>query len=202
MLTTQTQAQTQSQTHASRTDGTFDPVTLLDRHGDSLYRYAMSRVHDTFVAEDVVQETLLAVIRSGESFSKKSSEYTWLIGVLKHKIYDHYRGSFRTANVSTLVDDDATVDAFFDHTGHWIEANGGTQPYEPEANLLSEEFRIAVQQSLGHLPKKLAYVFSLREIDGMSTNEISELIGISKENVWVSLHRARLYLRKELEHFN
>jgi len=179
-----------------------DTAELIDRHCDSRFRFAMSRLHNAALAEDIVQETFLAALKSVHTFSDRSSELTWLIGVMKHKICDHYRCHFRSHNLTSTTLEETTVEHFFDDTGHWIEGSNGTQIFEPESNLLIKEIRSAIGKSLGQIPRKLAYIFTLREIDGMTTDEIGKLLGISKENVWVSLHRARLYLRKELESFH
>jgi len=65
-----------------------DPATWLDQHGNALYAYALMRVRDASIAEDLVQDTLLAAIKSVDRFKGESSERTWLIGILKHKVLD------------------------------------------------------------------------------------------------------------------
>ena len=66
----------------------LDPSTWLERYGDILFRYAVARVRDEAVAEDLVQETLLAAIGAAETFKGRSTERTWLIGILRHKVLD------------------------------------------------------------------------------------------------------------------
>ena len=72
-----------------------DPVThpedWVDLHGDGLYRYALLRLRSPDLAADVVQETFLEALRARSSFSGHSSERTWLVGILRHKIVDHFR---------------------------------------------------------------------------------------------------------------
>jgi RNA polymerase sigma-70 factor (ECF subfamily) len=68
----------------------LDPAHWLDKHGDYLYRYALMRVRDTAVAEDVLQETLLAAFRSSQTHAGHSSERTWLVGIMKHKVADTF----------------------------------------------------------------------------------------------------------------
>ena len=70
---------------------TLDPETWVDQHGDSLYRYALFRVREVQVAEDLVQETLLAALGAKDSFAERSAIRTWLFGILKHKNIDHIR---------------------------------------------------------------------------------------------------------------
>jgi RNA polymerase sigma-70 factor (ECF subfamily) len=72
------------------------PSDWLDLHGDYLYRYAMLRVRDASAAEDAVQETLLAALQSYNNYEGRGSERTWLVGILKHKIIDHFRKIAKT----------------------------------------------------------------------------------------------------------
>ena len=97
-----------------------NPTEWVDLYGDALYRYAMARLHDESLAEDLVQETLLAGMKVRDRFAGNSSEKTWLIGILKHKIVDHFRKSSR----ETVQDvDDAMIsraaDSCFDKQGRW-----------------------------------------------------------------------------------
>src|SRR5260221_5604439 len=75
-------------------------VRWLEDHGDALYSYALARVRDPHVAEDLVQEALLAGLGAAGGFRGWSAERTWLIGLLKHKLQDHLRGSLRERPVS------------------------------------------------------------------------------------------------------
>ena len=69
----------------------LDPETWVDKYGDYLYRFALSRVKDPVIAEELVQETFLAALRSLKNFQGRSSGRTWLIAILKHKIIDYFR---------------------------------------------------------------------------------------------------------------
>jgi RNA polymerase sigma factor (sigma-70 family) len=71
------------------------PAHWVDQYGDDLYRYALSRIGQPEVAEDVVQDTLLAAIKGLGRFDRRSSEKTWLLSILKRKIADHFREQFR-----------------------------------------------------------------------------------------------------------
>src|SRR3569623_1509754 len=68
-----------------------DPALWLDNHGDALYRYALLRLRDPMLAEDMVQETLLAAVEARERYAGDASERTWLLGILKHKLIDQLR---------------------------------------------------------------------------------------------------------------
>ena len=89
------------------------PEEWVDRHGDYLYRYALLKLKDTSLAEDLVQETFLSVLKSRHNFHGRSSEKTWFVGILKHKIADHFRKSGREAlfnEIETLEDLQKKID--------------------------------------------------------------------------------------------
>lgn len=183
--------------------GTADikPEIWLDRHGDSLFRYAVARVRDTAVAEDMVQETLLAALQSYQRFEGGSSERTWLIGILKHKIIDYYRRVSREQQVDENDPMDAEVSAlFYDHNRHWIEELG---PREwgagPLGHVERAEFRTVLQRCLSELPPRSSSAFTLREMEEMKSDEICKVLQVSATNLWVLLHRARAHLRVCLE---
>src|SRR6267143_7154726 len=79
-----------------------DPERWVDEHGDVLYRYALARVRKPEVAQDLIQETLLAAMRSHDRFAGQSSVRSWLCGILKHKLCDYYRKSGRETSFTDL----------------------------------------------------------------------------------------------------
>ena len=96
------------------------PETWLDRHGDALYKFALMRLRDESAAEEMVQETLLAALQSYEKFAGQSSERTWLIGILKHKIIDHFRRVSRQRQYSPDEDREFEHDEIFQQSGEWV----------------------------------------------------------------------------------
>ncbi len=176
-----------------------DPATWLDQHGNALYAYALMRLRETSVAEDLVQDTLLAAIRSVDRFKGESSERTWLIGILKHKILDHLRRAGRERRLDEgIARTDAEEAGYFDDRGHWrVEV---AEWSNPERSLEREEFWQTLQDCIGKLPDRLAILFTLRELDGMETDALMETLNISSHNnVWVMLSRARQRMRQCLE---
>ena len=98
----------------------LDPDTWLERHGDVLFRYAVARVQDPMVAEDLVQETLLAAISAADTFKSDSTEQTWLIGILKHKVLDYLRKTSRERRLEAAwAEGDIEINDNFDQHGHW-----------------------------------------------------------------------------------
>lgn len=174
-----------------------NPHDWLNEHGDYLYRFALARLRDPYQAEDVVQETLLAAIKS-PNFAEQSSPRTWLTGILKHKIIDCMRKQIRETPVSALLnEDDANMDDFFDDTGHWSEK---PQAWDiPQDALQQKQFLKVLQQCMERLPQKLCAIFTMREVDEMDNEEICKALEISPTNAWVMLYRARMGLRKCLE---
>jgi len=177
---------------------TVDPVKWLDAHGDALFAYCLLRVRDRAAAEDLVQETLLAALQAADSFKGQSSERTWLIGILKHKILDHLRRSGRERPLDLGAYPGEDTAAYFDETGHWQAAPGDWG--EPEKELEQEQFWKAFQDCLGRLPERLRVLYSMKEVDGMATEEVLEILNISTaNNLWVMMSRARVHLRQCLE---
>jgi len=175
------------------------PELWLEEYGDYLYRYALLRVHNAKTAEDLVQETFLAALSALNSFSGKSSQKTWLVGILKHKIVDFFRKSSRETAVEDmeLAASEPAEDAF-DAKGHW-RVKPAEWTVSPTAALEQREFFEVLQHCLNGLPERLCRAFTLREMEDMSSEEICKVLDISPTNLWVILHRARNKLKKCLE---
>jgi len=176
----------------------LDPSEWLDRYGDSLFRFAMLRVRDRSAAEDLVQETFLAALSARDSFSGNSSESTWLVGILKHKIMDHFRRQAREVPLKEEELREHPDSGQFDGTGHWTAgpADWGGNP----ADLYREKkFFDQFRECLSGLSPNHANAFALREIEGVPAREICKVLNVSETNLWVILHRARAQLRRCLE---
>ena len=172
-----------------------DPGRWVDLHGDLLYSFALLRVRDRHAAQDLVQETFLAALKSRESFGRQSSERTWLVGILKHKLIDHFR---KTGREVPLADDGEEMENAFDQRGAW-RTPPGRWPEKPEKLLENQEFWKAFSACMDHLPQRLRQVFSMRELDEMDSEEICKVAHVTTTNLWTILHRARASLRKCLE---
>jgi RNA polymerase sigma-70 factor (TIGR02943 family) len=171
-------------------------IQSIADYADSLFKYAFPRVRDESTAEDLVQETLLAAIQNHGSFSGSSSVGTWLVGILKHKIIDHFRRSSWFIDMKEQAEDE-----MFDEMGHWREQAipGAWNETTPEDHLEQKELARVLKDCLAALPKHLLTIFAMREIEGLGREEICEILGLSSSNYWVMLHRARLRLRHEFE---
>lgn len=175
-----------------------EPQQWLQRYGTALFRYALLRVGEREVAEDLVQETLLAAWRGHERFGGQSTEQTWLTGILKHKIVDHYR---RHRHEQRHEDIDAVIrkqEQQFDEHGHW--AVDVQEWQHPEQALDQQRFREVLQRCIEALPGRLGEAFILREFQDMSNDELCKVLEISTtNNLWVMLSRARHRLRDCLD---
>jgi RNA polymerase sigma-70 factor (ECF subfamily) len=173
----------------------LEPTAWVDRHGDMLYRYALARLRDPEAAEEVVQETFVAALRAVEQYSGKGAEGAWLLGILKRKIVDQVR---RRSRPDSAAGGDADADpsrTLFDAKGNW-RADARFCWNRPDASLEREEFWDAFRRCLERLPRRQADVFALRELDELDTEEICKGLQITASNLWVLLHRARLYLTR------
>jgi RNA polymerase sigma-70 factor (ECF subfamily) len=178
------------------------PEQWLPLYGDVLYRYGVSRVRDSDIAEDLVQETLLAALKAKDNYVGQASEQTWLIGILKHKIIDHFRKISRE-NLQELDElsvsaEERENDCFFNQKGSWL-TNLSTWS-KPEQSLEQEEFLTILDKCIERLPPRMAQLFILRELEGMNSEEICDVLSISTlNNLWVMLSRVRVQLRHCLD---
>ncbi len=192
------------QTEAGDISVGIDPNAWVDEHGDSLFRFALMRLRDEPLAEDMVQETLLSAIQSLANYGGKSTERTWLTGILKHKIIDYYR---KNSKLVQFTDEDMDLSQF-DHyfkradewDGHWTIPLRPVEITEtPEKILERSEFWEVLNGCLSALPERVARVFALREMNDMTSEEICEVFSLSANNFWVIMHRARMQLRMCVE---
>ncbi|MHC4065441.1 MAG: sigma-70 family RNA polymerase sigma factor [Planctomycetota bacterium] len=178
--------------------GGLDPSCWLADHGDALFRFALLRVRDPKLAEDMVQETFVAALAARSRFAGRSSERTWLVGILKRKVADHFRRASRSQPVTDVTDSADAHESLFDGRGKWI-ALPAKQLREPGTALEQQEFWGAFYQCLSALPGRLAEAFCLRELDNMPGKDICKVLDVSATNLWVWLHRARGQLRRCME---
>ena len=173
---------------------------LVETEADCLYRYARRHFPSEDVAEDLVQETFLAAIEAGARFKGESSPRTWLVSILRHKIIDRIRKNGRELVSSDDQDIDKLLSPYFNEKGHWRQEKG-PRPLRnsPEASFSEKEFVEVLQGCLNKLPARLRHVFLLRELDGLTPEDICNELGLSPTNLRVMLHRCRIQLRDCLE---
>jgi RNA polymerase sigma-70 factor (ECF subfamily) len=181
-------------------EGAF--AALVDRYGPSLLRVAMLFVPSRAVAEEVVQETWLAVLTGLERFEGRSSLKTWLFRILTNKAKTRGQREGRTLPFSSLApdgDDDGTavdVDRFA-RGGAWAAPPRGV----PEERLLAAEARARIEAAIADLPSNQRAVITLRDVEGLSAEEACNVLGVSETNQRVLLHRARAKVRAAFEEY-
>ena len=175
-----------------------NPEKWVDLYGDYLYGYAFYRVYEATVAEDLVQETFLAALHSFKNFQYRSSIKTWLTGILKHKIVDHFRKKAKEQQIDDIEPNINKLDDLFTKNGQW-KIKPANWNADPQKLYDQKEFIKILHKCLSELPGRQASAFILREIVGENTKEICKILDISTTNSWVLLHRARMYLRRCLE---
>jgi RNA polymerase sigma-70 factor (ECF subfamily) len=181
----------------------------LEDHGDALYAYARARVgRDPHVAEDLVQEALVAAMASASAPQDPATERPWLIAILRHKLLDHLRTSLRERPFSVVnarggddADDADGLADLFDRRGRWKKppskwtaAAAGAD--DPHVLAESAEFRDVLGHCLSRLPSRMAHLFWLRAAEGIETRELCRQLDVSEVNAWTLLHRARSRLRR------
>jgi RNA polymerase sigma-70 factor (ECF subfamily) len=175
--------------------GDEDFANTLESHRKYLLRYALFQLHDPSLAEDAVQDTLIAALAQRDSFQGHSQFRTWLTAILKNKVIDlvRKRGRGLPADAMQLGEEDDSVDSAFNAKGRWIDpsADWGL----PDAALESSQFWRVYQECCSRMPERHAAVFSMREVMGMSAEEICKKLEISTSNLHVILYRARSSLR-------
>jgi RNA polymerase sigma-70 factor (ECF subfamily) len=185
-------------------------ATLIDRHSSAMVRVALAHVPSRAVAEEVVQEAWIAVVRGIDRFEARSSLKTWIFRILTNIAMRAGSREARSVPFATLaaaedtggtsVDPDRFLPA--DHElfpGHWA-AMPARWP-TPEEGLLSGELRQVILDAIAELPSAQRTVIGLRDIEGWESAEVSEALEISPGNQRVLLHRARSKVRNTIEEY-
>jgi RNA polymerase sigma-70 factor (ECF subfamily) len=180
------------------------PIEELMQHADVLYRFALSRVKDHHAAEDLVQDCLSAAWQRIEGFDGRSSLSTWLIGIMKFKVIDHFRKSKRTPTDQAVhvADEDETgqdpVDSLFTSKGAWkVDPSHGLEMLASAPDDLANrnELMAWVRACLNKLPERLRTLFTLREVDGLDVPSAASAAGVTAGSAAVLLTRSRQRLR-------
>jgi RNA polymerase sigma-70 factor, ECF subfamily len=187
-------------------------AALVDRYHASLVRLAQMYVADRAAAEEVAQETWLAVLKGIDRFEGRSSFKTWLFRILTNIAKTRGVRESRSVPFSALFDSEAepfepavNPDRFRSADApqwpnNWAEPPGAWGEH-PEDVLLSHEMRGYIQAAIERLPPAQREVITLRDVNGWSSNEVCNTLGISETNQRVLLHRARAKVRLALEQY-
>jgi RNA polymerase sigma-70 factor, ECF subfamily len=180
-------------------------MELMRRYGASMLRIAQLYVRSRAVAEDVVQDAWVAVFNGIGRFEGRSSLKTWLFRILTNTAKTRAVREGRSIPFSSLAGDDGepTVDPdrFLGpeerFPGHW-----GSPPSswgEPEERLVARETLDVIRAAIDKLPPSQALVITMRDIEGLSSDEVCNALDITETNQRVLLHRARAKVRRAME---
>ncbi|WP_374438037.1 RNA polymerase sigma factor [Pseudomonas panipatensis] len=154
------------------------------------------------LADEVVQDAWLAVVRHLDGFQERASLKTWLLTITANTAKSRLRQIRREVSLEDLPAPHGSIDdARFAADGHWSPAPFAWHEDSPEALLAEEELRECLEKTLLSLSEMQRSVVLLRERQGLALEDICNLLGLSLSNVRVLLHRGRLKLFATLEHF-
>ena len=183
---------------AKTSSNTVNPQIWLEEYHESLFKYAVARLRDADLAEESIQETFLAALQSQKGFQGLASEKTWLISILKRKIYDHFRRISRDKQFKITFPIERFRNDVFDseripavRSRIWFS--------DPSMVYEQKEFLEIIKHALSELPDRTAQAFILREVVELRSQEICEFMDISIYNLYVMVHRARKRLRDDLQ---
>ena len=183
---------------------------LIDRYGASMLRVARLHVRDRAVAEEVVQETWLAVLNGIERFEGRSSFKTWLFRILSNRAKTRGEREGRSVPFSAIAATDAAADGEASVDADRFQgADAQRWPYHwsapPRAwtqeKALERETLGVVKEAISELPDTQREVIRLRDVEGWSAGEVADALEISDVNQRVLLHRARSRVREALESY-
>ena len=184
---------------SSQTPDTLTLHRQLEAMRPQLVRFAQLQLRNEALAEDAVQDALIAVLEKPERFGGQSSLRTYVTGILKFKIIDNLRAATRERQIECTDEqsEDDVIDALFIADGHTHEAP--LQWGNPDRTLEQKDFFRVLEVCLEKLPAQHARLFMMREWLELETDEICKELAITSANVWVILYRARVRLRECLD---
>ena len=162
------------------------PIALpdLDQHRDYLYAFALRRVSDAGLAEDLVQDTFVAALGAAQGFRGDSSARTWLTGILKHRIADSYRAPQWA---------EESLDAGEDERPELAAPDG-----DPAVDFEQARMWEKLEGQLARLPERAARAFVLTELEGRDAEEASRILGVTPNNLWGMVRRAKKSLQESM----
>jgi RNA polymerase sigma-70 factor (ECF subfamily) len=181
-------------------------AALVDRYASGMRRFALTFVRTEAVADEVVQEAWLGLLRGLDRFEGRSSLKTWLYRIVANQARTRAVREARSIPFSDLGDEGPAVaaDRFQGpddpHPGGWVQF---PQPWSelPEARLLAGEARAVIGRAIAALPPAQRAVISLRDVEGLASDEVCNVLEVSETNQRVLLHRARSKVRSALESY-
>jgi RNA polymerase sigma-70 factor (ECF subfamily) len=182
-------------------------LELMREHGGAMLRVAMMYVPSRAIAEEVVQEAWLGVLKGIGSFEGRSSLKTWLFRIVSNTAKTRGVREARSVPFSSLggetgdeptVDPDRFLGSGERFPGHWAIP---PQAWAPESRLLSDEALDVIEREIDRLPAAQRAVITMRDVEGFTSEEVCNALDLSETNQRVLLHRARARVRGALEEY-
>jgi RNA polymerase sigma-70 factor (ECF subfamily) len=179
-------------------------VALVERYGGAMLRLAELYVRSRAIAEEVVQEAWLGVLKGSGRFEGRSSLKTWIFRIVANKAKTRAAREGRSVPFSALspqgpsVDPDRFRGPEDRYPGHWAAPPSS---WAPEERLLAAETLEIVERTIAELPPPQAIVLTMRDVEGFEADEVCEALELSEGNQRVLLHRARSKVRRALEEY-
>jgi RNA polymerase sigma-70 factor (ECF subfamily) len=170
-------------------------------YGTLLYQYALPRVNDSEIAEDLVQDTFLSALKGLDGFKGEASEKNWLFSILKNKIIDFYRKKATEQSVMSMPDLQLAENDWFDEEGSWAENRMPKDWHASDNPTERKEIQKIINWCKDHLKALQQHVFTLKYMEDVESEEICKVLNISSSNYWVLIHRARLQMRDCVEKY-
>lgn len=180
-----------------------DPVFLTELR-QQMNKFATLQLQDKSLAEDAVQEALLAALKNINAFNRRAALKTWVFAILKNKISDMLRKNKRYVSSDKLISnqdtsDDTLFDTLFNQRGFWHPEERPAKWSQPDTDMENSHFWKVFDACLNCMPETYGRLFMMREFLELTTQEICTNEMISANSLNVTLYRARLRLRECLE---
>lgn len=168
-----------------------NPDSWIEEHGDAMFRYAMLRVRDISVAEDLVQEAFVSALTAWDAFQGRSSVRTWLIAILRFKIMDYLRSKAKSPQWESTDHLAGPLPQRSEALKRW--------PTDPAKIFENKEFWLVFERCSSKLPESLADAYYLREVAQLTTEEICDQLQLTPNSLAIRIYRARVLLRDCLD---
>jgi RNA polymerase sigma-70 factor (ECF subfamily) len=177
-----------------RDEGAFNQI--VNRYGEKVFRLALRITHSTHIADEVLQDVFLTLVEKLDSFREESAFSTWLYRVATNASLMQIRNKKKDGKNMSLEDY-----APYGENGMLSEILLKDWSYSPDEIFAGKEGMEIIERAIDELPEKYSIVFHLRDIEGLSNEEVGDILGLSISAVKSRIHRARLYLRDSLSDY-
>jgi RNA polymerase sigma-70 factor (ECF subfamily) len=165
---------------------------IVERYQESIFNFGLRMCGHMQDAEDIMQDTFLNAFRALHSFREETKLKNWLFRIAAHACLRKRRKK------KFQPDRELSLESFLPKEGNEVRFEIPDASSDPSQDLMRSELKQVIEEAVYSLPSKYKLVFNLRDMEGFSTEETAEILGISIQSVKTRLHRARLYLREKI----